>query len=104
MARGRFTRWVRKVSQRQLLTDAQTRMARTEGRAVARPHGQDVFWQKVYAPVYHRLPISLRNRVVASMPGSHRRTWTYPAPADGPALSLARAVENGRKEGRAGTT
>lgn len=99
MAKGRFTRWVRKVSQQQLLTNAQTQMARTQGRAVARPHGQDVFWQKVYAPVFHRLPLSLRNRVVASMPGSHRRTWQYALPADGPATSLARAADGGGKEG-----
>jgi hypothetical protein len=83
-----FTRWVRSVSQRQLMTAAKTKVAKRSGLQSRPPEGKDVFWQKVYAPVYYSLPISLRDKVVASMPGSHRKTWHTPAQVSGPAASL----------------
>jgi hypothetical protein len=83
-----FTRWVRSVSQQQLMVAAQTAMAARAGLATRPPKGQDTFWQKVYAPVFHRLPHRLRDKVVAAMPGSHRRTWHTPAQVSGPAASL----------------
>ena len=84
-----FSRWVRKVSEQQLMTAAQTKVARRYGLAPPpHPTGVDVFWQKVYAPVFHALPGRLRANVAATMPGSHRRTWHQPAQASGAAASL----------------
>lgn len=80
-------RWVRSVSEKQLLTAAQTDVARRYGvTPPPRPTGVDLFWQKVYAPLYHRLPWSLRARVMRLMPGSHRQRWTPRAPSGGPAV------------------
>lgn len=86
-----FTRWVRTVSQQELLTAAQTRMAVRSGLPIRKPKGKEVFWQKVYAPVFHRLPAPLRDKVIEVMPGSHRRTWHHPAQASGPAASVIKA-------------
>ena len=83
-----FTRWVRSVSQRQLMTAAKTKVAKRSGLQSRPPEGKDVFWQKVYAPVYYRLPMAFRDKVVAAMPGSHRKTWHTPAQVSGPAASL----------------
>lgn len=83
-----FTRWVRNVSEKQLMTAAQTKIAGKYGLASSPPKGGDVFWQKVYAPVFHALPVRLRSRVAARMPGSHRRTWHQPAQVAGPAAAL----------------
>jgi len=88
-----FARWVRKVSEQQLMTAAQTEIARRYGLpAPPHPTGVDVVWQKVYAPVFHALPGRLRDKVAASMPGSHRRTWHQPAQASGPAASLLKEL------------
>ena len=86
-----FTRWVRAVSEKQLMTAAQTKIAQRYGLEPApRSSGADQFWQRVYAPAFYALPVGLRDRVAASMPGSHRRTWHRPAQASGPAASLVR--------------
>ncbi|MDQ1667598.1 MAG: hypothetical protein QOH75_3629 [Actinomycetota bacterium] len=82
-----FTRWVRRVSEEQLLTAAQKVVAQRYGvPPPPRPAGADIFWQKVYAPIYHRLPWKLRTRVMMRMPGSHRQTWTRRTPPAGPAV------------------
>ena len=83
-----FTRWVRARSQDELLWAAQTRVARGSGLPVRKPRGMEMFWQKVYAPVYHRLPSGLRDKVIQSMPGSHRQTWHRPAQPTGPAAAV----------------
>jgi hypothetical protein len=86
-----FTRWVRAVSEKQLMTAAQTKVAKRYGlEPPPRPSGGDLFWQRVYAPVFYALPVGLRDRVAATMPGSHRRTWHPAAQASGPAASLVR--------------
>ena len=82
-----FTRWVRRVSEQHLLTAAQTVVAERYGvTPSSRPAGLDIFWQKVYAPIYHRLPWKLRATLMARMPGSHRQKWTRQAPSGGPAV------------------
>ncbi len=81
-----FTRWVRSTSEHHLLVAAQAEVARTYGLQAPRPHGVDVFWQRVYAPLFHLLPLALRTRVANAMPGSHRQTWHQPPQAGGPAV------------------
>ena len=82
-----FTRWVRRVSEEQLLTAAQKVVAQRYGVAPPpRPAGADIFWQKVYAPVFYALPYALRAKVANTMPGSHRQTWHTPEQAKGPAV------------------
>jgi hypothetical protein len=46
----------------------------------------DIFWQKIYAPVFYALPYALRAKVANTMPGSHRQTWHTPEQAKGPAV------------------
>ncbi len=83
-----FTRWVRSVSEKHLMVAAQNTVADRYG--TPRPHvgrGPSVlFWQKVYVPLYHRLPARLRDAVVQRMPGSHRQQWTASPRARGPAV------------------
>lgn len=81
-----IARWVRSVSERQLLAHAQAVVGRRYGVATPPPTGLDALWQKVYAPIYHRLPWPLRARVMRLMPGSHRRRWTPRPPSGGPAV------------------
>jgi hypothetical protein len=82
-----FSRWVRSVSEAQLMTAAQKVVAQRYGvTPPPKPAGLDIFWQKVYAPVYHRLPWKLRAKVMMRMPGSHRQKWTPRAPTGGPAV------------------
>lgn len=97
-----FARWVRAVSEKQLMTAAQTKVAKRYGLAPPpRPKGGDVFWQRVYAPVFHTLPVRLRDKVTQSMPGSHRRTWHRPAQASGPAASLVHPPSREKRPDRA---
>ena len=86
-ARTGFARWLRAVSEEQLLVVAQRRVAQRYGvPPPPPPRGVDVFWQRVYAPVFYRLPYALRARVAHLLPGSHRRTWHRPPQAQGPAV------------------
>lgn len=80
-------RWVRAVSEEQLLIAAQRQIARRYGApAPPPPRGVDVFWQRVYVPLFYALPYRLRARVAGLMPGSHRRTWHQPQQVKGPAV------------------
>ena len=81
-----FTRWVRSTSEHHLLVVAQAKVARRYGLVPPKPHGVDVFWQQVYAPVFYLLPLRLRTKVANAMPGSHRQTWHQPPQAGGPAV------------------
>jgi hypothetical protein len=97
-----FTRWVRAVSEKQLMIAAQTKVAKRYGLAPSpQPKGGGLFWQKVYAPVFYALPVRLRDKVAASMPGSHRRTWHRPAQAAGPAASLVRPQSTAERPAQA---
>ena len=84
--RQSFTRWVRSTSEHHLLVVAQAKMARAHGLEAPTPHGVDIFWQRVYAPLFYRLPLSWRTKVADAMPGSHRQTWHQPPQAGGPAV------------------
>lgn len=84
-----FTRWLRSNSEHYLLIDAQRRVAARYGAGAPKgPRGlRDRFWMQVFTPVYRLLPWGLRRRIIAAMPGSHRRDWP-PAldKAQGPAV------------------
>ena len=84
--RQSFPRWVRSTSEHHLLMVAQAAVARRSGLTPPKPRGVDIFWQKVYAPLFYLLPYPLRAKVANAMPGSHRRTWTPQAPSGGPAV------------------
>ena len=82
-----FPRWVRATSEEQLLIAAQRHVAQRYGVPVPPPpRGVGAFWQRVYAPLFHKLPYPLRARVANLMPGSHRRTWHRPQQVQGPAV------------------
>ncbi len=83
-----FSRWLREKSQHYLLIAAHEQMARRYGTAPPRrPHGlQELFWLRVFAPVYRLLPWPVRHRVLRAMPGSHRKSWAPPPRPRGPAV------------------
>ena len=82
-----FTRWVREVSEAHLMAAAQRTVGQRYGVPPAPPpRGLDIFWQRVYVPVYRRLPWSVRATVMRRMPGSHRQRWTPRPPPGGPAV------------------
>lgn len=51
-----------------------------------RPAGTDVFWLRVYVPVYQAIPWRVRSVIMRRMPGSHRMKWTPPQRPRGPAV------------------
>jgi hypothetical protein len=82
-------RWLRSNSEHYLLLDAQARMAARYGRPAPPPPkgAQEVFWRKVFAPTYRRLPWKVRLAAIQRMPGSHRRDWSSrPVPTRRPAI------------------
>jgi len=82
-----ITRWVRAVSEEALMVAAQTDIAKRYGVSPPPPPaGLDLLWQKVYVPVYRRLPWSVRVQVMQRMPGSHQQRWTPRPPSGGPAV------------------
>ncbi|BBG04264.1 MULTISPECIES: hypothetical protein [Pseudonocardia] len=84
-----FSRWLRENSQHYLLMGAHEQLARTRPgtRAPRPPHGPvELFWLRVFAPVYRALPWPLRHRILRAMPGSHRRPWATPPRPSGPAV------------------
>ena len=72
-----FSGWLRHNSEHYLLIDAQRRIAaKHELNPPSPPRGlKDRFWRQVFTPVYRLLPWSLRNRIIQSLPGSHRQRW-----------------------------
>lgn len=82
-----LTRWVRRTSEHYLMVDAMETVGRRLGAGTPRPpRGSEIFWRRVYVPVYHALPAGLRDGIVARMPGSHRKSWPPPPRPRGPAV------------------
>lgn len=77
-----FSQWLRRNTEHYLLIAAQEQVARQySARPPRSPHGlRELFWLRVFAPIYRTLPWSLRHKVILSMPGSHRRQWAAPPP------------------------
>jgi hypothetical protein len=83
--------WLRRNAEHYLLVAAQGRLAqRYAAPPPAPPHGlREIFWLRLFAPVYARIPWRWRSRVLYAMPGSHRRTWsawTHPPRRRDPAV------------------
>ena len=83
-----FFQWVRQTSERNLMIDAQDLIGRKLGACrPAPPRGaKEIFWRRVYVPAFHRLPQSVRDAMIARMPGSHRKRWPTEPPLRGPAV------------------
>jgi hypothetical protein len=81
-----LSRWLRSTSEHHLLVVAQAKLARRNGLAAPKPKGVEIFWQRVYAPVFYLLPYPLRAKVANALPGSHKQTWHKPEQAKGPAV------------------
>jgi hypothetical protein len=83
-----FFQWVRQTSERNLMIDAQDRIGCKLGaRRPAAPRGaEEIFWRRVYVPLFHRLPQSVRHAMIARMPGSHRKRWPAEPPLRGPVV------------------
>ncbi|MET9342944.1 hypothetical protein ACWENQ_23905 [Nonomuraea sp. NPDC004354] len=80
-----ISRWLRENAQQCLLRDAQARVARAHGTAPPPARGS-FFWRRIFVPVYRLTPWPVRRRVLAAMPGSHRRHWPGPTTPAGPAV------------------
>lgn len=82
-----FVQWVRRTSEHHLMVDAMDKVGhKLGGNTPPSPHGAELFWRRVYVPVFHRLPRGLREGMIARMPGSHRQTWPAPPRPRGPAV------------------
>ena len=84
----RFSAWLRTNAEHYLLVDAHRRLSARYGTTAPRaPHGaKEIFWMRIFAPLYALLPWGLRHRIMRSMPGSHRKTWAPPPAPRGPAV------------------
>jgi hypothetical protein len=82
-----FFQWVRQTSEFHLMVDAQDRIgSRLGARRPKPPRGAELFWRRVYVPVFHHLPRSTRDALIARMPGSHRKRWPAEPPLRGPVV------------------
>jgi hypothetical protein len=82
-----FLQWVRRTSEHYLMVDAMDRIGRKfDANTPLPPRGADLFWRRVYVPIFHRLPVRLRDEMIARMPGSHRKPWQPPPRLKGPAV------------------
>jgi hypothetical protein len=83
-----FFGWLRSNSEHYLLVAAHEKLARRAGTPGPRPPKGlvEIFWRRVFAPVYGVLPWPVRSRIMKAMPGSHRKTWAPPPRSQGPAI------------------
>ncbi len=73
-----FSRWLRATSEHYLMVAAQE--------TVAARYRAEVFWLRVYVPLYRAVPWPVRSAIMRRMPGSHRMTWTKTQLPRGPAI------------------
>lgn len=83
-----FSQWLRRNSQHYLMIAAHDQVARQHAaRAPRPPRGlKELFWLRLFVPVYRALPWSVRQWIMQSMPGSHRQRWAPPPRPQGPAV------------------
>lgn len=85
---GGFSGWLRHNAEHYLLVDAHRRVAARHGTEAPRaPRGaKEIFWLKIFAPLYAAIPWPVRRKIMRAMPGSHRKTWAPPPAPRGPAV------------------
>jgi hypothetical protein len=83
-----FPQWLRRNSERYLLIAAHEQVARQRGTRPPRPPRglKELFWLRVFAPAYRALPWRVRQRIMLSIPGSHRQQWAPPPRPQNPAV------------------
>ena len=63
---------------------------------------RELFWLRIFAPVYRMLPWSLRHKVMLAMPGSHRRQWAPPPQPHGSAVLAFVSRSSTQRERKSG--
>ena len=82
-----FSRWLRATSEHYLMVAAQEEVAaKYRVPWPRRARGAEVFWLRVYVPLYRAVPWPVRSALMRGMPGSHRMTWTKTQRPRGPAI------------------
>jgi hypothetical protein len=83
-----FFQWLRRNSEHYLMIAAHEQVAHQHyGRAPHPPRGlKELFWLRLFVPIYRALPWRLRQRIMQSMPGSHRQQWAPPPQPQNPAV------------------
>jgi hypothetical protein len=83
-----FFQWLRRNSEHYLMIAAHEQVARQySGRAPRPPRGlKELFWLRLFVPIYRALPWLVRQRIMQSMPGSHRQQWAPPPRTQNPAV------------------
>jgi hypothetical protein len=73
-----FFEWVRTNSEHYLMEASQREMAKkylgTEPPVIGATV-KDIFFRRLFVPIYRLLPYGVRRMVMMAMPGSHRREW-----------------------------
>ena len=81
-----FARWLRATSEHYLMIAAQEKVAARYGvTPPPKPRGREIFWLRVYVPLYRAVPWPVRSAIMRRMPGSHRMAWAKAQPPRGPA-------------------
>lgn len=78
-----FFEWLRKNSEHYLMESAQREMAKEylgEEPPVVGASLKDIFFRRLFVPIYRRLPWKFRRVIMLAMPGSHRQDWGGRAP------------------------
>ena len=65
-----LVQWLRRTSERHLMVDAMDKVGTKLGaNTPLPPRGSEIFWRRIYVPMFHRLPPRMRNGMIARMPG-----------------------------------
>jgi hypothetical protein len=83
-----FFQWLRRNSEHYLMIAAHEQVARRHATPAPRPPRglKELFWLRLFAPVYRALPWPVRHRIMQSIPGSHRQQWAPPPRPQNPAV------------------
>jgi len=84
-----FSTWLRSNSEHYLLRDSQARLSQTYGLPTPPPERggpSQLFWTRVFVPVYRLMPWAVVRRVMGLIPGSHRKAWAKQPPRHDPAI------------------
>ncbi len=80
-----FSRWLRATSEHHLMVAAQEKIAaKYQVPPPPRPRGAEIFWRRVYVPLYRAVPWTVRSSLIRRLPGSHHMTWSQTSAAARP--------------------